>query len=381
VAAPLRVLHVVDSLRPGGLENGVVNVAARLPAAEFEVHVACLTDLGAFAARLPRPESAVALGKGEGFSLKVVARLSALIRQVCPQVLHPHNLGPLVYTALASCGGLRVPILHGEHGQLDKYTLTPRRLAQRRLTYRACWRVHTVSTGLRDDLVAHGFPARKIFAIRNGVDADRFHPPADRLAVRRQLGLPERAWPHPVLGITGRFHEFKGHLVLIEAIEKLCAEGWPGTLLIVGDQGSAREAVVARLQSSAWRDRLHWVGHQDRPEPFYQAMDLMVFPSSHEGLSNAVLEAMASGVPVLGHSACGNAEVITSGQDGFLAEVGTVETLLQALQPLLADPARLAVVGQTARQKAVRELSLDAMVAAYARAYRAAAERDATFHG
>ena len=99
-------------------------------------------------------------------------------------------------------------------------------------------------------------------------------------------------------------------------------------------------------------------------------MDLLVVPSVNEGLSNAVLEAMACGVPVLAHSACGNGEVIASDEDGFVVDLETPEKLQGQLSRHLANPSYLAAVGNRARQKAVSAFSIEKMVAGYIELYR-----------
>jgi glycosyltransferase involved in cell wall biosynthesis len=99
-------------------------------------------------------------------------------------------------------------------------------------------------------------------------------------------------------------------------------------------------------------------------------MDLMVMPSSHEGLANALLEAMASGVPALAHAACGASEVLDDGKTGFLRQLENSSGLATELECLLRHPQRLEKVGQSAREAAVGRFSLETMVENYASLYR-----------
>jgi glycosyltransferase involved in cell wall biosynthesis len=365
-AGPLKILHVVYLLEPGGMENGLVNVARRLSPAEWDVHVCCLERSGAFATRLPKPAQVYPLERPPGPSLRTVVRLARLIRWLRPEVVHTHNLGPLFYGGLATALGRWVPLLHGEHGQLTEMELSPRRLRQRRWFYRACRKVHTVSRGLRDHLVQLGLPEEKIEVLVNGVDAGHFSP-GSRKEARAQLGLPADAL---VLGVVGRFIPSKRHAALIEAFTAARRQFLQAHLLVVGAGGTESEAVAAQVRASAAAERIHLAGFQADPRPFYRAMDVLVAPSIHEGLSNVVLEAMACGVPVLAHTACGNAEVIAAGEDGLLADLGTRELLVNELQKLLASPDRLPALGEQARKKAETQFSLDAMVRGYERIYR-----------
>ena len=367
----LKLLHVVFSLEPGGMENGVVNVARRLPADEFEVHVCCLERGGAFVDRLPHPENVVVLDKPPGFSVNAALGVARHAQRIGADLLHPHNLGPLTYAAIGSGFGLWKPVLQGEHGVFQGDQTSPARLRQRQRLYRCCRKIHTVSESLRRYLIEHGFPAEKITAIINGVDTDRFRP-ADKAAARAQLGLPTEG---RFIGIVGRFDPNKKHRLLIEAFNRVAACLPDARLVIIGDKGAEKEKIQAAAQASPARDRIHLAGFQPNPGPWYQALDLLAAPSIFEGLSNAVLEAMACGVPCLAHTACGNAEVITSGVDGFLAALDSEDGLAAELRRVLTEAAELARIGASARRRVTQDFSLDAMAANYARLYREVAGR------
>ena len=365
----MKILHVVNSLDPGGMENGVVNMARALEPRGFEVHVACLERPGAFAARLPHPGHVTVLGKAGGFSPRAALRLAGEITRLRPDVLHSHNLGALIYASLATVGGQRCALLQGEHSQLTAEELTPRRLRQRRCLYRACRAVHTVSHPMREELLALGFSPEKISVIPNGVDPARFIP-GDPRAARRALALPEDA---VCIGIVGRFGPFKRHGVLLEAFDAIAAHFPAAHLVIAGIGGSEEPAVRARAQASPHAARIHWLGFQGDPRTCYQALDLLAIPSVNEGLSNVALEAMACSLPVLANTGCGHEFIIASGSDGSIADLSTPSAVAHELSVLLRDPVPLRELGQNARQKMLRSFSIDAMAEAYSHLYRSLA--------
>ena len=365
----MKILHVVNSLDPGGMENGVVNMAHALEPRGFEMHVACLERRGAFADRLPHPERVTVLGKSGGFSPRAALRLAREIARLRPAVLHSHNLGPLIYTALATAGGRLAAVLQGEHSQLTADELSPRRLRQRRWLYRACRAVHTVSHPMRAELLALGFPPEKISVIPNGVDPARFAP-GDRRAARRALGLPEDA---VCIGIIGRFGPFKRHAVLLEAFDEIAPRLPAAHLVIAGAGGSAEAATRARAQAGPHAARIHWLGFQSDPAACYRALDLLAIPSVNEGLSNVALEAMSSGVPVLANLACGHGHILTSGREGVIADLATPAALAAQLTALLAQPERLIDFGEKARTRILGHFSIGSMADAYAALYRAVA--------
>lgn len=362
----LRVLHVVHSLEPGGMENGLTNLARALHPRGIETHVACLERRGAFADRLPRPEQVTILGKGGGFSPAAAWQLAREIRRLRPALLHTHNLGPLIYSALATGFGLSRPLLHGEHSRLTPEELQPRRLRQRRVLYGACRAIHTVSEDMRDELLSLGFAPRRVRAIANGVDLTRFAP-GDRAAARARIGVPAEAL---LIGIVGRFGAYKGHERLLEAFDELAPDFPTLHLIMVGEGGPRTEAVAARRCASAFASRIIAAGFQPDPAEFYRALDLLCLPSTNEGMSNALLEAMACGVPALAHDLTAHAEIIDPGLNGCVADLSEAPALARALRPLLADPARLAALGRAAREKVAARFDFASMADAYEALYR-----------
>lgn len=363
----LKVLHVLDSLAPGGLENGVVNVARRLHGEGFDIHAACLRFRGDFAERMPEPAKVVVLGKTSGFSLQAARALRAHMRRIGADLLHSHNLGTLIYAVAATLGGRALPIVHGEHGQIQSQDLTPKRRWQRRILFGLCRQVHGVSASVKENLRDLGLdPADRVIVTPNGVDSARFRPPEDKGAAKTALGF---APDDLVVGIVGRLVALKRHHLLFEAMTLLAEEMPRLRLLVVGDGGAEREEIIQAMRSHPLAERIQWAGHQNELPPYYQAMDLLASTSEIEGLSNAVLEGMACAVPVLAHSACGNAEVIRHGENGFLDDLRDGAAVAAALRAALADADTLRGRGEAARRTVLQDWSMEAMARIYRRLY------------
>jgi glycosyltransferase involved in cell wall biosynthesis len=322
-APKLRILHVVNSLEPGGLENGVVNVSNRLSENGFDVHICCLDHGGEFVNRLHHPENVITLNRAPGFSLKTVARLARVIWNVRPDVVHSHNLAPLTYSALATGFGFWKPLLQGEHGVFPGEQGSPHRVKFRKRLYQAASRISAVSDDLRKWIIDKGYDGSKIVAVVNGVDTDHFQP-GDKAAAR---------------------------------------------LLVVGDSGSEAVYVRAAAKASVASDRIHLVGFQSDTLRCYQAMDILAAPSPDEGLSNAVLEAMSCGVNVIAHEACGNRDVITNGQDGIVSDIGPSANLAAQLARVLGDSGLRNSIGFAARKTILQRFTLERMANDYAELY------------
>jgi glycosyltransferase involved in cell wall biosynthesis len=172
-----------------------------------------------------------------------------------------------------------------------------------------------------------------------------------------------------VFGMVGRFAPGKGHETLIPAFERFAAARPAARLLLIGGGGSEEEPIRRLAAATRVADRIHFTGHRDDLPVCYQAMDLLVFASLHEGLSNAVLEAKACGVPTLAHPAVGNLEVLKDGHNCLLRELDTVEKFQSALEEAMSQPERLRGLGRVAREEALREFSLQRMVGNYQRLY------------
>lgn len=350
------------------MENGVVNLENQLASRGIEMHFACLERAGAFVDRLTSPARVHVMGKKGGFSPRAVAALALEIASVRPAIIHTHNLGPLIYAALATAGGRLRPILHGEHSQLTAEEHSPRRLRQRQRLYRCCRAIHAVSTGIEREIRELGFPAENLRVIPNGVDISKYSPcdPSGRAAARNALGLPLDAL---VVGIVGRFGPFKGHRLLIDSFEQLAAPSLNVRLLIAGSGGD-EAGVRQRARESFLADRIHFTGFLQNPSIAYHAMDLLAAPSTNEGLSNVVMEAMASGLPVLANLVCGHEFMIDSGRNGFIADLRTSGSLAAKLKEMLFDEQLRLTFGLRARETAAARFSLSAMARAYEALYR-----------
>ena len=359
----MRILHLVNSLDPGGMENGVCNIAAGLETRGIETHVACLERSGAFSARIPGANRIHVLHKAGGFSLRAAWNLMRLLRKLRPAVLHTHNLGPLIYASLATLGGRTARILHGEHSKLAPWELEPRRIRQRQRLYRACRAIHTVSREQVAELASLGFPCSKISAIPNGVDTMRFSPGV-REAAALALEIPGGV---PVIGLVGRFGPFKRHDALITALPAIQTAFRDARVLLVGGGGSEEKRI---RELAAGNPGICITGFRCDPESFDRAMDLLVVPSLNEGMSNAVLEAMACGIAVLANTGCGHEEIITPEENGRIASLASPDDIALHVIAMLNDRERLAILGKNARKTVQTRFSIETMLTAYEQTYR-----------
>ena len=358
----MRVVHVVHSFGTGGMEKGVATIV-RHASPGIEHTIVCLTRSGPSARLLPVGTPVVELGKRPGHSLLFVVRLARALRAARPQLVHTRNWPGLDGVVAARLAGIRT-VLHGEHGwgMDDPRGELPRRVRARRFLTRWIREYTCVSREMVHwlrDVIGVRIPVTQIY---NGVDTDVFRP--DRSAapgVRRELGLPDGAF---VVAICARLDPIKDHPTLFRAIERVRASGVAIRLLVVGD-GPERDRLgrVAGAETSFLGDR------SDVPR-ILRATDAFALTSLNEGISNTILEAMASGLPVVATRVGGNPELVQHDVTGVLVEPGDDAAIAGALLEYAGNGSRAEAHGQAGRSRAVREFGIPAMVAAYENVYR-----------
>jgi sugar transferase (PEP-CTERM/EpsH1 system associated) len=222
----------------------------------------------------------------------------------------------------------------------------------------------TVSRDLGRWLVEDiGISGHKVMSICNGVDTERFSP-GGRQAARAALGIgPESI----VIGTVGRLDPVKDHVGLLQAFSQLAAD--PRALLVIVGDGPTRATLAATAAGLGLGGRVRLLGERDDVPAVLTGFDIFVLSSIAEGMSNAILEAMATGLPVVATRVGGNPELVADGSSGFLVEPGSPAALADALRRYLGDPGLLARHGRAARELAQAEFSLERMVGEYGQLY------------
>jgi sugar transferase (PEP-CTERM/EpsH1 system associated) len=364
------VVHLVYRFDTGGLENGVVNLVNHMPSEAYRHAVVALTEVvPSFSRRIRRDDvQYVSLHKPPGHGAKLYPRLARLFAELRPAIVHTRNLAALECQVPAAWAGVPVRI-HGEHG---RDAADPNGMRLRYQWLRRAYRpfVHRY-VALSQDLAGYleqrvGVPSRHIAQIYNGVDTARFRPAAGaRVAL---AGCPFADPSLFVLGTVGRMQDVKAQPILaqafVRALQLQPALRQRLRLVMVGD-GPLR-AQALQLLDAAGMAGLAWLpGERPDVPDVMRGLDCFVLPSLAEGISNTILEAMASGLPVLATDVGGNAELVVQGETGEIVPAANVEALAHGLLRMTGDAARAARMGRAGRVLVESRFSLPAMVAAY----------------
>jgi sugar transferase (PEP-CTERM/EpsH1 system associated) len=370
------ILHVVYRFDTGGLENGVVNLINHLPEDACRHGVIALTEVTDFARRIRRDDvRCIALHKRPGQTWWLYPKLLKLFRELRPAVVHTRNLAALEVQPAAWLAGVPVRI-HGEHGRdvgdVDGSNRTYQRV--RRLYRPFVQHYVALSRDLQQYLVdkVHVPPSR-IAQIYNGVDTQRFHPAADGPVTID--GCPFDPARHWLVGTVGRMQTVKDQPTLarafVRALELQPALRERLRLVLVGD-GPLKAACEMILADAGVRDLAWLPGERADVPAVMRGLHAFALPSLAEGISNTILEAMASGLPVLATAVGGNADLVEEGVTGLLVPPADVDAMAQALARLAADPPRAAAMGRAGRAAVEAKFSLRAMVGAYEGLYNQA---------
>jgi sugar transferase (PEP-CTERM/EpsH1 system associated) len=367
---PLRVLHVINSLGVGGTERGVLKVMDGMDRRHFE-HRLCA--IRGFDPELAESESVrgrllTAGPNVRGFQF-LVFRLMRVMRMYKPHIVHSRNWGAIEAVPAARLAGVPV-VIHSEHGyELDMLSGLPlRRRLLRRFFYPLCDAFFTVSYDLRNYHSRESWLSPdRVRVVPNGVDTRLFAPnTATRSQMRGRLCIPPQSI---VLGSVGRMVPIKDHQTLLQAAELLIESGSDVRVLLVGGGSESERHREYAKASARLNGRVILIDSQLDVSELYQAMDIFVLPSICEGMSNTLLEAMASGLPCVATNVGGNTELLSDSSFGYLFAPKDVAGLATQLGRLIKEPGLRAQFAAVGRQEAVTRFSLDRMIGDYTNLY------------
>jgi sugar transferase (PEP-CTERM/EpsH1 system associated) len=335
--------------------------------------VLSLTEATNFHRRLRRSDvPVIPLHKPPGHGFWLYPKLFQLLRQLRPAIVHTRNLGALETVVPAWAAGVPVRI-HGEHGRdIDDLDGTSRKYQMMRRLYRPLVNHHVALSGqLTDYLVSQvGVPRTGITQICNGVDSNRFKP---AVGARGAIdGCSFHAAHHWVVGTVGRMQAVKDQPTLARAFV-LVLQQQPELrhrlrLVMIGD-GPLRAVSLAILRDAGLSELAWLPGERCDIADVMRGLDCFVLPSLAEGISNTILEAMASGLPVLATDVGGNADLVVQGRSGEIFPRGDAHALAAALVRMAKNPVRASELGAEGRALVEERFTLQAMAANYQDVY------------
>lgn len=377
---PPLIVHAIHHLIIGGLENGLVNLINHMPRDRFRHAILCMDYYSEFRDRLKHEDVEIyAMHCKPGRDPVIYWRLWRLFKELKPAIVHSRNLSGLDTLVPATVAGVRCRI-HGEHGWYDSDP------DGSKIKYQMLRRLHRpfVShyVALSKDLEGYlhgriGVSKDRISRLYNGVDLETFRPgePDPQLL---NDAFSSSKFSKLYIGWVGRFQKIKDPMNLARAFVRLLRESpefKKSVRLIMIGEGSERKTVADYLADSGVGDCVWLPGARDDVAEILRQLDIFVLPSRGEGISNTILEAMASGLPVIATCVGGNEELVIDGQTGALVPHSDPQALASVLADYARDPVMRQDHGVAGRQRATQVFSLQAMTTNYVNLYTEALNR------
>jgi glycosyltransferase involved in cell wall biosynthesis len=364
--APLRVCHVVSGDGWGGAEAVLLNlICAQAARNDLEPSLVVLNE-----GRLAK------LASGAGLQVRIVPEtgsslwnlthaLDRVLVELAPAIIHTHRYKEIFFSSILARrhGARNIVTIHGYEpptAVFDRAKFLLRDTIILRLAQLAGARFVAVSEDLLERFRLS--PKQRVI-IPNGIPLPNMTPRSVALAD------PELSRA-PVIGWVGRMVPIKGLATLLDAVAQMSSGPQQPRLLLVGD-GPERPALESRAQRLGISEHVRFTGFVNDPHPFFACMDLFAFPSLHEGVPLALLEALGTGIPVVAATVGGIPEIIGNSGAARLVASHSPAVWAAAMTELIADPRKARAIGERGRRLVQERFSTEAMVERYIEVYRA----------
>ena len=347
-----RVLQLIESFRVGGSESQAVQLTRLLrESGRYSVHVACLGKTGPLLAQVERLE----LGEIPEFPLTSfynrnaavqVRRFARHLRDRKIDLVHTHDF----YTNIFGMAGARlagVPVRIASRRESGKRAALKRFLERR--AYGVAHRVVANCEEVRRQLIAEGVAPDKVVTLYNGLDRGRVEPPAGvaRAELLARLGLPGDV-ARRFVTVVANLREVKDHATFLRAAAQVLRAA-PHVSFVLAGEGPEAADLRALSAGLGLGGATYFLGRCQEVASLLAVSDVCVLSSRSEGFSNAILEYMAAGRPVVATDVGGAREAVVEGETGYLVPAGDDRAMAERLITLLRDPARAQAVGQRGR--------------------------------
>lgn len=372
---PIKIVYVIGSLEAGGAERQLLELLKNLDRRRFEASLVlsdCSTAHQAnglvkevYDLRIPSKSNSRWRLRTAKFS-RAVLNLSSYFKRTRPTIVQA--ILPTSNILAAAAGALwTIPVLIGSRRSLVGAYRTTKCLSivDRTAARRCDLMLGNSAAVVRELIEVDGLSASTVIRIPNGVDTRKFHP--GNREERSRYGWTDE---HIVFGIVANFIPYKRHIDFVLAAERISTSNPNARFLMAGeDRRGILESLKAEIRVRRLESLFTIIPGTSEPEHLYPAMDVYISTSDTEGLSNVLLEAGASGLPIVATRVGGNPEIVVDGHNGFLIEPRAPESVAAAATLLAENPRMRSQMGAQSRERVVAEFSIRAMVDAHEELY------------
>jgi glycosyltransferase involved in cell wall biosynthesis len=357
----MRIAFVADQLDNGGAEQQLVTLCHGLKARGHDVGVISVYNRLALRSELDSVQVPIAVAAKHGkFDLTAVWRIRTRIARLAPDLVHAYLPAASFLTPLTTWIGVRAPVLQSERGINDWRSAL--RLRCDNIVRRSVTHITCNADAIKQHLIAvEGVAADKISVIYNGLrDQRRQRPTADAIAAaQRSIRAPADA---VTVVCVANFSAVKQHHVLVDAFARARTR-MPNLFLLLVGQGELEADVRRQIGQARLQDSVRIITDCTNPAPLLCASHIAILTSQLEGCSNAILEAMAMGLPVVASDTGGNPELVENGEGGYICEVGNRSAFADAMLKLASAHDVASAMGDFNRRRIRDQFTDDVMIA------------------
>jgi glycosyltransferase involved in cell wall biosynthesis len=346
----MKVLHLINTLSTGGAETHLLTLCRYLRRQNLEIVVSCLREQvkGSCSLRLDFEEEGIRvlnLQADKRYDVLFLSKIARLLREECPDILHTHLPRADVAGAIAIFRNPPVTWVCSAHAIYSedwsgRWSLPLFNVLWRRADAMLC-----ISHAVRDWLVGRGVAPSQARVIHYGIEPERFFK--SRANLRKQWGLDDNL----IIGSLGRLEPRKNHECLIAAMPQICKAVPKALLVIAGhDPWGYGETLHRLIDELGLRKKVRLVGFQNDVASFFNALDVFAFATNSEGFGQVLVEAMATGKPVVASNVPPLTEIVVNGENGLLVDRNP-KAFSDALIHLLMDPIERERIGSRGHER------------------------------
>ena len=353
----MKIFQVLNSLECGGLEKLTLDLSLKLKAQGHTVTICCLERTGNLLNNNYAGIEIISLNKGSGLDFTLPFRLAEAMRQKKPDVVHTHNMGPLLYGTIAAKLADVPVVINTRHGRAPQH--------MNGLIWGMNEAIVAISNDAKSELLKNNtIDPGKVSVIHNGIDLEAFKSRIFQQEAKKALGLDSLF----VIGTVSRLAREKDQFSLIKAFAMVVSVEPKVKLVFAGD-GPLKVELAALANDLGIKDKIAFLGFRDDVNTILRAFDIFVLSSLQEGISLSLLEAMASRLPIVATNVGGNPEVVIDGETGILVPPKDPEKMAEAIIKILQNPELAKNMGQAGRKRVEEKFSLYRMVSEYRSLY------------
>lgn len=361
------IMHVVWSLEVAGAEKLAYDMVHAIPVDRSRPLV-CSVNNGGLLGDMLRAEGfdVYHRNKKPGLDWSVVSWLREILTKEQIDVIHAHQYSPMVYSVLAACGNRRIKIVYTEHGRNYPEQRRWKRQLINPLLAMGIDSIIAIAASTRKAMMKYdSLPGGKINVVHNGVNLKKVRGNGDVDAKRRELGIPAG---YDIVGTATRFDEVKNLPMILRAFKNILNVR-PETCLLLAGTGRLENELKILASDLGIIEQVYFLGLRHDLPDLLRIYNVFLLSSHTEGISIALLEAMANGIPAVVTEVGGNPEVVVHGDTGYLVPTEDFKTMADRVLQLLENPQLACEMGRNGMLRVERDFSFAKMMAEYLEIY------------